>query len=167
VRYLVAAGVLILAALLQSIVGPSLPLVRGRPDLALVIVMAWAMLRGSTEGAIVGFLAGVLLDSVEYTPFGVQSALLGLTGYVIGLPQVSVYRGNLPYFLGIAVLATFAYHTLFFLLLQARGLGMPPLIETYATAAPAAMLNALLLPPTFLLCRRLLRALSGWTQLRL
>jgi len=155
------------AALLQSTIGPSLPLIHGRPDFALVVVMAWAMLRGSTEGAIVGFLAGALLDSVEYTPFGVQSALLGLTGYVVGLPQVSVYRGNLPYFLGIAVLATLAYHTVFFLLLQARGLGMPPLIETYAAALPAAMLNALLLPPTFVLCRRLLRALSGWTQLRL
>jgi rod shape-determining protein MreD len=155
------------AALVQSTIGPSLPLIHGRPDFALVVVMAWAMLRGSTEGTIVGFLAGVLLDSVEYTPFGVQSALLGLTGYVVGLPQVSVYRGNLPYFLGIAVLATLAYHTVFFLLLQARGLGMPPLIETYAAALPAAMLNALLLPPTFVLCRRLLRALSGWTQLRL
>jgi rod shape-determining protein MreD len=166
-RFLVAAAVLILAALLQSTIGPSLPLVHGRPDFALVVVMAWAMLRGSTEGAIVGFLAGVLLDSVEYTPFGVQSALLGLTGYVVGLPQVSVYRGNLPYFLGIAMVATLAYHTVFFLLLQARGLGMPPLIETYAVAVPAAVLNALLLPPTFVLCRRLLRALSGWTQLRL
>jgi rod shape-determining protein MreD len=166
-RYVVATCVLIGAALLQSTVGPSLPLVHGRPDFALVVVMAWAMLRGSTEGAIVGFLAGILLDSVEYTPFGVQSALLGLTGYVVGLPQVSVYRGNLPYFLGIAVLATLAYHTVLFLLLQARGLGMPPLIETYATALPAAILNALLLPPTFVLCRRLLRALSGWTQLRL
>jgi len=166
-RFVIAVGVLFVAALLQSVLGPSLPLVRGRPDFALVVVMAWAMLRGSTEGAIVGFLAGLLLDSVEYTPFGVQSALLGLTGYLVGLPQVNAYRGNGPYFLAIAVLATLGYHTLLFLLLQARGLGMPPLIETYATALPAAILNALLLVPTFVLCRRLLRALSGWTQLRL
>jgi hypothetical protein len=32
---------------------------------------------------------------------------------------------------------------------------------------PAALLNALLLAPTFVVCRRLLRALDGWTQLRL
>ena len=37
----------------------------------------------------------------------------------------------------------------------------------YAAALPAAILNPLLLAPTFVLCRRLLRALSGWTQLRL
>jgi rod shape-determining protein MreD len=167
VRFVVAAGLLIVAALLQSIVGTSLPFVGGRPDFVLVVVLAWAMLRGSTEGAVVGFLGGMLLDSVVYTPFGVQSALLGLAGYLTGLPEVGIYRGNLPYFFGIAALATLAYHTLLFLLLQARGLGMPPLILTYAMAVPAAIMNALLLAPTFWLCRRLLRTLGGWTQLRL
>jgi rod shape-determining protein MreD len=147
--------------------GPNLPLLRGRPDFVLVVILAWSMLRGSGEGAFVGFLGGVWLDSVTYTPFGVNSALMGLIGYCTGLPEVNVYRGNLPYFLGTAAIATLAYHTLYFLLLQAMGLGLPPIIETYATAFPAALLNALLLAPTFLLCRRLLRALAGWTQLRL
>ncbi|HEY0581630.1 MAG TPA: rod shape-determining protein MreD [Chloroflexota bacterium] len=166
-RFVIAGGLLAAAALLQSVAGPSLPLVRGRPDLALVIVLAWSMLRGSGEGAFVGFLGGVLLDSVTYTPFGVNSALLGLVGYLTGLPQVNVYRGNLPYFLGTAAAATLLYHTLYFLILQAMGTAMPPIFETYATAVPAALLNAALLAPTFVLCRRLLRALAGWTQLRL
>jgi rod shape-determining protein MreD len=166
-RFIIAAGLLLVAALLQSVMGPSLPLVRGRPDFVLVVVLAWSMLRGSGEGAFVGFLGGVLLDSVTYTPFGINSALMGLIGYGIGLPQVNVYRGNLPYFLGTSVIATLAYHTLYFLVLQALGLGLPPIVETYATAVPAALLNALLLAPTFVVCRRLLRALAGWTQLRL
>jgi rod shape-determining protein MreD len=163
----IAAGLRAAAALLQSVMGPNLPLLRGRPDFVLVVILAWSMLRGSGEGAFVGFLGGVLLDSVTYTPFGMNSALMGLIGYCTGLPQVNVYRGNLPYFLGTAAIATLAYHTLYFLLLQALGLGLPPIIETYATAFPAALLNALLLAPTFVLCRRLLRALAGWTQLRL
>ena len=166
-RFVIAAALLAVAALAQSLLGPSLPLVRGRPDAVLVVVLAWAMLRGSGEGACVGFLGGVLLDSVAYTPFGINSALFGLFGYFTGLPEVNVYRGNLPYFLGTAAIATVAYHTLYFLILQAFGTSLPPLIETYATALPAALLNALLLVPTFVLCRRLLRALDGWTQLRL
>jgi rod shape-determining protein MreD len=125
------------------------------------------MLRGSGEGAFVGFLGGVLLDSVTYTQFGINSALLGLVGYFTGLPEVNVYRGNLPYFLGTAAIITLIYHTVYFLLLQALGTAMPPIVETYAMAVPAALLNALLLAPTFFLCRRLLRALAGWTQLRL
>ena len=98
-RFAVAAGLLALAALLQSVLGPSLPAVHGRPDLVLVVVCAWAMLRGSGEGAFVGFLGGLLLDSVTYTQFGINTALFGLIGYAIGLPEVNAYRGNLPYFL--------------------------------------------------------------------
>jgi rod shape-determining protein MreD len=166
-RFVIAAGLLAAAALLQSLLGPSLPIVRGRPDFVLVIVLAWSMLRGSGEGALAGFLGGVLLDSVAYTPFGVNAALLGLLGYATGLPEVNIYRGNLPYFVGTAALATLVYHTLYFLLLQALGLNLPPIDQTYATAIPAALLNAALLVPTFVLCRRLLRALAGWTELRL
>src|ERR1700687_1541915 len=139
--------------------GPSLPLVRGRPDTVLVVVLAWSMLRGSGEGAFVGFLGGVLLDSVTYTPFGINSALFGLVGYFTGLPEVNVYRGNLPYFVGTPAIVTMAYHTLYFLILQALGTSLPPIVETYATAVPAALLNAALLAPAFVLCRRLLRAL--------
>ena len=104
---------------------------------------------------------------MAYTQFGINSALLGLLGYFTGLPEVNVYRGNLPYFLGTAALTTLIYHTVYFLILQALGTAMPPIIETYATALPAALLNAVLLAPTFVLCRRLLRMLDGWTQLRL
>src|SRR5215510_11988254 len=100
-RFLIAGGMLAVAALLQSLLGPTLPLVHGRPDYVLVVVLAWSMLRGSGEGAFVGFLGGVLMDSVAYTPFGINSALMGLTGYFTGLPEVSVYRGNWPYFLGL------------------------------------------------------------------
>jgi rod shape-determining protein MreD len=158
---------LAVAALLQSLVGPSLPLLPGRPDFVLVVVLAWAMLRGSIEGAIVGFLGGLILDSVTYTPFGISSAVLGLCGYLVGLTQVNVYRGNLPYFFGAAIVATLGYHALFFLALQANGIGLPPLVDAVAIVLPAAFMNALLLAPTFIICRRLLRALAGWTQLRL
>ncbi|GAC1318953.1 MAG: hypothetical protein NVSMB2_13980 [Chloroflexota bacterium] len=151
---------------MQSVGGPTWPLLHGRPDLTLVVVLAWSMLRGSGEGAVVGFLGGVLLDSALSTPFGLNAALLGLIGYGVGLPQVSVYRGNLPYFLGTAAIVTFVYHTLEFLALQAFGFALPPILDIYAAALPASILNAALLAPTFILCRRSLRALAGWTQLR-
>jgi cell shape-determining protein MreD len=147
VRLLVATGLLITAALIQSLIGPDLPLIHGRPDFPLVIVLAWSMLRGSSEGAVVGFI--------------------GVLGYLAGLPEANVYRGNLPFFLLTAALATVVYHTGVFVLLQARGLAMPPILQMYSGALRAAMLNALLVAPTFVLCRRLLRMMAGFTQLRL
>lgn len=156
-----------LAALLQSLVGPSLPLIGGRPDFPLLFVIAWSMLRGSNEGAVVGFIGGALLDSVSYTPFGLNGALLGIAGYCTGLPEANVYRGNFPFFLGTALVVTLAYHALVVLALQAYGLRMPPLSESYWLTLWAAVMNAVLLAPAFLICRRVLRALDGWTQLRL
>ncbi|MBV9354039.1 MAG: rod shape-determining protein MreD [Chloroflexi bacterium] len=166
-RLVIALGLLLLAALVQSQIGPALPLLGGRPDLPLVFVLAWAVQRGANEGAIVGFIAGLLLDSVGYTPFGLNAALLGSAGYVTGLPEANVYRGNVPFFVGVAVLITLAYHTLMFLALQAYGLQLPPVSEAFSLALWAAVMNALLLAPAYLLVRRLLRAMDGWTQLRL
>ena len=166
-RFAIAAALLGFAALLQSTLGPAWPVVKGRPDLVLVVVLAWSMLRGSGEGAAVGFLGGMLLDSLTYTQFGINTALFGLLGYATGLPEVNAYRGNVPYFLAITAVATFVYHTLYFLIVQALGNAMPPLIDTYLAAVPAAIMNAILVAPTFIVCRRLVRALAGWTQLRL
>jgi rod shape-determining protein MreD len=166
-RLVVAICLLLLASLVQSQIGPTLPLLPGRPDLPLVFVLAWAVQRGANEGAIVGFVAGLLLDSVGYTPFGLNAALLGIAGYVTGLPEANAYRGNFPFFVGIAVLVTLAYHTLMFLALQGYGLQLPPVSEALSLAVWAALMNALLLAPAYLLIRRLLRTMDGWTQLRL
>lgn len=166
-RWIVAALLLSVAALCQSIVGEHLPLVGGRPDWSLVCVLAWAVLRGSTEGAIVGFMAGLWLDSVAYTQFGVNTALLGILGYAVGIPQANAYRGNIPFFVLAACLATLAYHALEFLLLQALGQAMPPLTAVYGPALWAMLLNALLVLPVFALCQKTFRSLEGWKRLEL
>lgn len=162
----VAAGLLLFsAALAQSLMGAALPLVGSRPDLPLVVVLAWAMLTGSAGGAAVGFAGGMLLDSASGTPFGLNAALLGTIGYITGLGETNLYRGNLPFFLATGAVATLVYHVAMFLVLQATGSALPPLERAVLFAVPAALLNALLLAPAFMLCRRLLRSLSGWRQL--
>ncbi len=165
-RIAVASALLLFAALLQSLLGGSF-LFGSRPDFSLVVVLAWAMLRGANEGAVAGFIGGLLLDSVSYTQFGLNGALMGLLGYLVGLPAANAYRGNFPFFLATAALGTLLYHTAIFLALQAFGQGLPPLASIYGVAAPAAAYNLVLLAPTFLLCRRLLRAVDGWQQMRL
>lgn len=165
-RIVLATGLLIVAALLQSVVGEHL-LFGSRPDFSLVVVLSWAMLRGSNEGAVVGFIGGLLLDSVSYTQFGIHAALLGLLGYAVGLPEANAYRGNFPFFLATAGVATLLYHAATVLMLQALGLRLPPVDEIARLVLPAALYNVVLLAPTFLLCRRLIRAAEGWHQLRL
>lgn len=165
-RILAATALLLLAVLAQSMSGSLLIQFGSRPDLPLLVVVSWAMLRGSTEGAIVGFIGGVLLDSVSYTPFGLNGALLGILGYATGLVETGAYRGNMPVFLAAGAVATLLYHAGEFLGLQAFRVPMPPASALVQLAIPAAVMNALLLVPLFLLCRRLVRALSGWRELQ-
>ncbi len=165
-RILAATGLLVVAVLAQSLSGSVLLQLGSRPDLPLLVVVAWAMLRGSTEGAIVGFIGGVLLDSVSYTPFGLNGALLGILGYVTGLVETGLYRGNMPVFLAAGAIATLLYHAAEFLGLQAFRVPMPPVTALVELAVPAAVMNAVLLVPVFMLCRRLVRALTGWRELQ-
>ena len=46
---------------------PRLPV---RPDLMLVLVVAWSLLRGVEEGLLWAFIGGVLLDLLSVGPFG-------------------------------------------------------------------------------------------------
>jgi rod shape-determining protein MreD len=166
-RYLAATAILLVAAVAQSLLGQSLPGVGSRPDFLLIAVLAWATLSGPVEGAAVGFIGGLLLDSAVYVPFGLNAALLGLAGYGTGLGQANVSRGNLPFFVVLGAVASLLYHAGLFLGLQAYGIALPPIVDGFQIALRAAILNAVLLIPALLLCRRVRRMLTGWRQARI
>jgi len=155
---------LLCAAALQSSVVAGLDLAGGRPDVVLLVVLSWAILRGPSEGVVAGVLGGLALDSLSGAPFGLHTAILGLIGFSSGLGEGNLYRGSLPLFLGLAVLATLVYHVA-----VALGLGLlgqtPPGLGRFAqVAAPGALLNAALMPAVFWLVRRCVRWLHGWRQ---
>jgi len=164
-KTLTAIGLLLVATLIQSLMGSSL-IFDSRPDLTFIVVIAWSLLRGSGSGALVGFTGGLLLDSISETPFGVYSALLGIAGYLAGWGEGSVYRVNVPLFALIGIGATLIYHTASFMILQALGPDLPPVIRNYELAVPAAVMNAVLLVPVFVGCRSALRNLTGWREIQ-
>lgn len=85
-RFLLAALLLTVAVVLQVTVLSRLPLPGATPDLVLVVVVAWALSRGSIEGSIVGFAAGLLLDLAPPSagPLGLSALVLAVVGYLVG-----------------------------------------------------------------------------------
>jgi len=79
-----AAALLFLAVVVQATIVGSIHVLRGTPDLVLVLLLVIALLRGSIFGAIAGFWAGFLLDTAYLGTLGVSSLLLTLAGYWIG-----------------------------------------------------------------------------------
>jgi rod shape-determining protein MreD len=86
-RVAVAVVVLVLAVTLQMSALPHIAIAGVTCDLALVVVIGFALARGPEFGAVTGFTAGLLLDLVppaDHTA-GRWALALALAGYLAGL----------------------------------------------------------------------------------
>ena len=150
-----AAVLLFLAVVVQATIMGSIQIFGGTPDLVLVLLLVCALLRGSVFGAIGGFWAGFLLDTVYLGTLGVTSLLLTLAGYWIGRYGETTGRDRLH-----APLLAIAVVTVLYSL---GGLGMHSLLGDPVSvraglvdALPAQIvLNLFLTIPVYALCRRI------------
>ncbi|MDP8925106.1 MAG: rod shape-determining protein MreD [Chloroflexota bacterium] len=165
--FLAFAALVTLAALVEATVGYRLELGNGRANLVLLLVVAWALLRGKEEGLLAGLIGGVALDMVSGAPFGLHAALLALVGGTTGLGAATLAHGGATTLFGLAVLVTVAYHAAEALALGLLGWLLPGPARLLTVMTPTVLLNGVLLPGVFVLARRLERLLSGWRQLEL
>ena len=161
-----AAVLLFLAVVVQATVVGSFHVLRGTPDLVLVLLLVIALFRGSIFGAVAGFWAGFLLDTAYLGTLGVSSLLLTLAGYWIGRygETTGRDRAHAP-FVSVAVV-TFLFAVgelaLHFLLgepVEARAALIDSMPATLA-------LNLLLTVPVYALVRRLLAPESNEAGMR-
>jgi rod shape-determining protein MreD len=153
-----AAVLLFAVAVVQVSLLSSLHVAGGMPNLLLVTIVAVALMRGSTFGAVGGFYGGLLLDTASLETLGLTSLILTFGGYWIGrygettgrdrthAPFVSVAVVTVLYATGVLVL-----HFLLGDPVSARAVLIDSLIPTIAfnliLTAPVYWLVKKLLPP--------------------
>ena len=95
-RVLLGVALIVTALLLQLTVLPFLNLPGAVPDLVAVTVIAIAAVAGPVRGAVIGFIAGVLIDLAPPAIglIGVSALVLVIVGYVTGL--VAFKRDRAP-----------------------------------------------------------------------
>ena len=109
-----ATGLVLLAAIVQVSLAEWIEIGEAHPDVVLVTLVAVSLLRGPT-GAVLGFLAGLVLDTASFGTFGLTSLLLTVVGYwsgrfgeattLVGAPAlIAVVLASAGYTLGSAVL---------------------------------------------------------------
>jgi rod shape-determining protein MreD len=86
-RALVVGLVLVTALLLQSTLFGQLTLLGVRPELVYLVTILFALLEGPAEGAIVGFVGGLMQDFLLNEPKGITALTLTVLGYAIGLSR--------------------------------------------------------------------------------
>jgi rod shape-determining protein MreD len=134
--------VLMLGVLVQTAVLPGWVMLGVRPDVTLVLVVAWATLRGWEEGILLGLMAGLLTDLTSAVPMGVHMFRLATVGGLVGLGMANLARTSPLIPISIAGLASIGGFLLSVLALQATGLVVPVERTFFMEALPNAVLSA-------------------------
>jgi rod shape-determining protein MreD len=152
-----AAALLFVAAIVQVTLFSSIRVAGGTPDLVLVTLVSFALLRGAIFGAAAGFGAGLVVDTAYLETLGVASLLLTLAGYWIGRYGETTGRDrtHAP-FLSVGVV-TILYAIGALVLHYMLGDPAPARRVLVDALPPALLFNLLLTLPVYALCRRLLR----------
>ncbi len=103
---------LALAAIIQVAVLRHVSILGVKPDLPLIIVVAWGLLAPLGQAAQWGFILGILLDLASGLPFGIHTLTLTLIGLLIGLGQRTFFHGNVIAPPVAIILATILNHVL-------------------------------------------------------
>jgi rod shape-determining protein MreD len=150
-----AGALLLLAALVQVSIASTIEVAEGHPDVVLVLVVAVALLRGPTFGAVAGFWAGLVLDVVSLETLGLTSLLLTLAGYFAGrLGDVTTKSSAHPSLLAVG-LGTIGVAVGSAVINFMLGSTLSAAQFFAGVLLPTLALNLLLAYPLYGLCRRL------------
>ena len=152
--YLTVALLLVLA-LVQSTVMSRVTVLGVHPDLMLMAVTSWSLLRGTQEGMRWALVGGVALDLLSGARFGVSTLSLLIVSFLSSVGERNVFRFDLLVPLLAIPLATLLYNGAVLLLL--RILGWPTEWGTGLTRVvlPATLVNTLGMPIVYLVMRAL------------
>lgn len=114
-RVFVTSIILIVNLIMQSTLLQFIKIRGVLPNTAIIIIVSYALLRGSLEGAIVGFCSGALQDIFFGVSFGYFTILGMLTGYICGKCHQDFYKENYLLPLMLCTAATFFYETIIYL----------------------------------------------------
>lgn len=110
-RIIIVAVILLLNICLQTTLLQAIQVRGVLPNTAVVIIVSYSLLRGSTEGAVVGFFSGLLYDLLFGNSFGFYACLGLVCGFLSGKAHKNFYRENYILPLAICTCAAFFYET--------------------------------------------------------
>ncbi|OQY20181.1 MAG: rod shape-determining protein MreD [Anaerolineaceae bacterium 4572_32.1] len=140
---------LLSVALLQATALPELKILGVKPELMLLLVLAWSLLRSSEEGLLWAFVGGMMLDLFSGGPFGTSTLGLLVVSFFAGLVEASTIRASLLLPMIAALLGTLLYQGLFLLIIQVTRGNVPWVDSLLQVTLPSLAVNALLMPLVF------------------
>jgi rod shape-determining protein MreD len=145
----VAFVLLLIVAMLQTSALPSFSLGGIVPNLMLLVVVSWSVLRGYRAALPLALGGGLLLDLLSGGPFGAATISLVVSSLVTGLEQLNLFRDSLWLPLLAGILATVLYNGAYLTMLTVLGHTVQWLPTVQQVILPEMALNVAVMYPVF------------------
>jgi rod shape-determining protein MreD len=152
-RYVLAALLLLMAALVQASVMPAFPVFGVVPNLVLALAVCWTVVRGQQEAMIVVPMAGLCLGLVGSQPLGVT---LLATMPVVLFSELRALRLTPSDFLltvVIVFLSSMVYEMVLLVALRLEGESVGWFAAFLRVVLPTGIVSVLFTPPLYWLVR--------------
>lgn len=156
-RWPAVVGVLLAAGFLQVAVAPHLAIGGVVPNLLLLVVLTFALIRGRNPGAVAGFTAGLLFDLLGAGPVGVGALVFAVTGYLAGSLSENMFAEGWLLPATVVFVAGFVAELSYALVLAVLSAGAPFGEAFLNVVLPAAFYNGALALLLYPLVARFLR----------
>lgn len=145
-KLLLCVPLLGLLALLQSSLLPHFSIIGAHPDLVLLAVVSWTLLRGLTEGLTWAFVGGLWLEALSGAPFGLSLLALVLVAFLVSPLETTLFRQHIVFLIATVTVASFANGAVYLLLLRLSGNPGVALAALWRIVIPVALYTGLLTP---------------------
>jgi rod shape-determining protein MreD len=94
VRIAVICTLVVVNVILESTLFQYTRILGIKPDFALMIIVAYGIMRGKSYGTFIGLGTGLLIDMLYGRAFGINALSYMVTGYIIGQVQENVFKDS-------------------------------------------------------------------------
>jgi len=160
-KILLKGAIIVIALLIQLTLINSITILGLKPDLIMVVVVVFSLLKGEKEGSISGFASGLLQDIFSTGILGINALAKTVIGFTCGILKEKIFHEHILFIIPvITFISSFMQSILIFLLLRAFGIEYNLAWSLKQVALPEALYGSLLSPFIFLAINKLFQMIE-------
>ena len=158
---LLKGAIIVAALLIQLTLINSISILGLKPDLIMVVVVVFSLLKGAKEGTVSGFASGLLQDIFSAGLLGINALAKTVIGFTCGILKEKIFHEHILFLIPlITFIASLMQSILMFLLLHAFGIEYNLAWSLKQVALPEALYSSLLSPFIFLAINKLFQLIK-------
>jgi len=160
-KILLKSAIIVVALVIQLTLINSVAILGLKPDLIMVVVVVFSLLKGEKEGAISGFASGLLQDIFSTSLLGINALVKTVIGFTCGILKEKIFHEHILFIIPvITFISSFIQSFLISLLFRAFGIEYNLAWSLKQVALPEALYSTLLSPFIFLAINKLFQMIK-------